>query len=140
MDLSHSVLHFSTHGVFPQKQSENNPFTNSGIVISDGDSIPDGDAVARGETSYLLSPKKIILNGIKMQDSHVTMMACVSGLSREGLGGDALGMDWALTQAGATSILASHWMVSAADAASFLELFYTKWLMEKKSRGHAFWE
>ena len=134
------MLHFSTHGVFPKKLSDNNPFTNSGIVLSDGESLPDANLVARGDTTHLLSPRKIILNGIKMQDSHVTMMACVSGLSREGLGGDALGMDWALTQAGATSILSSHWMISAADAAVFFRIFYTKWLKEKKSRGHAFWE
>ena len=140
INLCNSVLHFSTHGVFPKKLSDNNPFANSGIVLSDGESLPDANLVARGDTTNLLSPKKIILNGIKMQDSHVTMMACVSGLSREGLGGDALGLDWALTQAGATSILASHWMVSAADAACFFKLFYTKWLMEKKSRGHAFCE
>jgi CHAT domain-containing protein len=88
----------------------------------------------------LLSPEKVISNELKMQDSHVTLMACVSGLSREGLGGDALGLDWALVQAGATSILASHWMVSAADAAIFFELFYKKWLQEKKSRRHAFRE
>jgi hypothetical protein len=140
VNLSNSVLHFSTHGVFPKKSSDKNPITCSGALISDGKSLPDANKAAKGEISHLLSPEKVISNELKMQDSHVTLMACVSGLSREGLGGDALGLDWALVQAGATSILASHWMVSAADAAIFFELFYKKWLQEKKSRRHAFRE
>ena len=139
-DLCNRVLHFSTHGVFPRESSGNNPITNSGIVISDGNSLPDANEIARGKISHLLSPEKIISNKIKIKGSHVTLMACVSGLSHEGLGGDALGMDWALAQAGATSILASHWMVSAADAATFFKLFYIKWLQENKSRGQAFRE
>jgi CHAT domain-containing protein len=140
MDLCNSVLHFSTHGVFPQKMANRNPFANSGIVISDGNSLPDANLVARGETTHLLSPQQILQNGLQLKESHVTMMACVSGLSLEGLGGDALGLDWALSQAGAKSILASHWMVSAAAAADFFRLFYNKWLMENKPRGKAFRE
>ena len=140
LNLNNSILHFSSHGFFPAKDPDKNPFTNSGALISDGKSLPDKNKAARGEISHLLSPEKLISNEIKMKNSHVTLMACVSGLSREGLGGDALGLDWALVQAGATSILASHWMVSAADAAGFFELFYEKWLKEKQSRGHAFRE
>ena len=140
LDLGNSILHFSTHGFFPRKEADKNPFTHSGALISDGETLPDRNEVAKGEISHLLSPGKLTSNELRMRDSHVTLMACVSGLSREGLGGDALGLDWALVQAGATSILASHWMVSAADSAVFFELFYQKWLKEKQNRGQAFRE
>jgi CHAT domain-containing protein len=61
----------------------------------------------------------------------------VSGLSREGVGGDALGMEWAMIQAGAASVLSSHWDVSAPLAATFLDAFYEQWLDKKRSRAEA---
>ncbi|HEY2151202.1 MAG TPA: CHAT domain-containing protein, partial [Vicinamibacterales bacterium] len=69
--------------------------------------------------------------------SHVSLMSCVSGLSREGRGGDALGLEWALIQAGATSLLASHWYISARLAADFFERFYQHWLVDGMSRAAA---
>ena len=64
-------------------------------------------------------------------------MTCVSGLSREGLGGDALGTDWACTQAGAASLLTSHWNVNAKVAAPFVSRFYDLWLGDRLSRAEA---
>jgi CHAT domain-containing protein len=65
------------------------------------------------------------------------MMACVSGLSREGVGGDALGLEWAMIQAGAASVLSTHWNVRANLAATFVRTFYEQWLGKKRSRADA---
>ena len=66
------------------------------------------------------------------------MMACLSGLAKEGIGGDALGLDWACIQAGSASLISTHWEVSARCAARFFTLFYEKWIDKKQSRGSAF--
>ena len=65
------------------------------------------------------------------------MMACVSGLAKEGIAGDTLGLDWAFIQAGASSLISTHWEVSAACAARFFKLFYEKWIDDKQSRASA---
>jgi CHAT domain-containing protein len=64
-------------------------------------------------------------------------MACVSGLAKEGLAGDTLGLDWVFIQAGASSLISTHWRVSAACAARFFELFYEKWVDGEQSRASA---
>jgi CHAT domain-containing protein len=66
------------------------------------------------------------------------MMACVSGLAREGIGGDSLGLDWALIQSGATSLVSTHWAVSASCAAKFFDGFYARWVGEGLPRAEAF--
>lgn len=130
-----SVIHFSTHGI--AEIAGHNPYTNSGLVLSDGQNLPDRNAIAKGDLENVLTPKKVVESGIDLKNSHVSMMACVSGLSREGLGGDALGLDWALVNAGAQSVLSSHWFVRAAQAALFFELFYDLWLNQGQSKAMA---
>ena len=138
--LTNKLMHFSTHGIFPKAQEKQNPFTQSGLILSDCQGLPDQDTVDSGNRDNVLTPSKILENALEYKDCHISMMACVSGLSREGLDGDALGMDWAFIQAGATSLLSSHWYISAQSAAGFFERFYDEWLQKKKSRGQAFSE
>ena len=135
-DLPGAILHFSTHGV--SEIGSKNPYTGSGLVISDGHDLPDKDRIAAGDFSAVLTPQKLVESNLDLHDSHVSMMACVSGLSREGLGGDALGLEWALVNAGARSVLSSHWMISARLAAEIFERFYRFWLGEHQSRAMAF--
>lgn len=134
---AHHILQFCTHGIFPNLNEAQNPFYQSGLVLSDGNSLPDEDAVVQGSYENVLTPSKIFDLGLKFTDCHVSVMACVSGLSREGIGGDALGLDWAFIQAGAASLLSSHWYVSAELAAAFFERFYYHWLSKDKSRASA---
>jgi CHAT domain-containing protein len=61
----------------------------------------------------------------------------VSGLSKEGIGGDALGLEWAMLQAGAKSILSTHWNIEATHSLQFLKKFYTYWLIEKNSKAYS---
>jgi len=135
-NLPDAILHFSTHGV--SEIGSNNPYTGSGLVISDGHDLPDKDKIAGGDFSAVLTPQKLVESNLDLHNSHVSMMACVSGLSREGLGGDALGLDWALVNAGARSVLSSHWMISARLAADIFDRFYKYWLGENQTRAMAF--
>ena len=137
LDLRGQVLHFSTHGIFPKGSEAQTPFTESGLVMTDGKALPDEDAVGLGDRASVLTPEKVFDGGLDLRESHVSVMACVSGLARDGVGGDALGMDWAFLQAGAASLVSSHWYVDAELAAEFFCLFYEIWLDESKGRGEA---
>ncbi len=137
LDLRGRLLHFSTHGIFPSLSEAQNPFTESGLVMAGGSGLPDEDAIGAGDRTSVLTPENVFNGNLDLRGSHVSVMACVSGLARDGLGGDALGMDWAFLQAGATSVLSSHWNVNAGLAAEFFCLFYEAWLGKNKPRGEA---
>ena len=83
----------------------------------------------------LLSPARVM--NLDVSGSHVTLQACVSGLMREGVGGDALGLEWALMLRNADSILSTHWNVSARESSAFCISFYKQWLATRKSRAAA---
>ena len=136
--LDHRIVHFSTHGWFPL--GAKSPFHDSYLLLAGSDGLPDMERVARGEHEGRLTPNAILDSRLDLEGSHVSMMACVSGLAKEGIGGDALGLDWALIQAGASSLVSTHWKVSAACAARFFALFYEKWLEEGRPRATAFRE
>jgi CHAT domain-containing protein len=132
-----TLINFSTHGIFPQNQVDKNPFYHSGLIMSDGGSLPDKNAISKGSLDGVLTPNLIFDLNMRFDDCHISMMSCASGLSREGIGGDALGLDWAFIQGGACSLLSSHWYVSAAQASRFLNSFYQLWLEQGLSRGKA---
>jgi len=122
------VIHFSTHGMFPLPNTVRTPYEHAGLILADGKSLPDDRRITAGRLETVLTPRRILEGEFDLTGSHISMMACVSGLSREGIGGDALGMEWALIQAGAASVLSSHWNVSAPIAAAFLRTFYSHWI------------
>jgi CHAT domain-containing protein len=62
------------------------------------------------------------------------LRACVSGLSKEGQGGDPLGLEWALLARGAEAVLATHWDVDYRSAGAFCRHFLRVWVGEKQSR------
>jgi CHAT domain-containing protein len=134
-ELTGRVVHFSSHGMFPLKELDRSPFDYSGLLLADGAALPDTKAI---DIATVLTPRTVLDRNLDFTGSHVSMMACVSGLSREGVGGDALGMEWAMIQGGAASVLSTHWDVSAQLAAAFLDLFYEQWLGQNQSRAKAF--
>ncbi len=134
------VVHFATHGIFPQEEGagSRNPFDYSGLALAGADGLPDKVRMARGEENEkLFTPARALEARLDLSGSHVTLQACVVGLAREGIGGDALGLDWALFQLGASSLLAAHWYVSAELTTEFCLCFYRAWLQQGKSRGAA---
>jgi CHAT domain-containing protein len=134
--LDHRIVHFSTHGQFPEKGG--NPFHDSYLLLADTGGLPDETRVIRGEHMGKLTPSGILDTGLDLEGSHISLMACVSGLAKEGIAGDALGLDWAFIQAGASSLVSTHWNIGAANAARFFTSFYSKWLEGKQSRASAF--
>ena len=135
-DFDHKLVHFSTHGWFPEK--EGNPFHDSYLLLASVDGLPDKERVVGDDQAGKLTPSVILDSELDFTGSHVSMMACVSGLAKEGIGGDTLGLDWAFIQAGASSLISTHWEVSGAAAARFFTLFYEKWIEDAQPRISAF--
>jgi len=139
LDMTNRVVHFATHGVFPKDDIEGrnpNPFKSSGLALASDGRLPSLDAAIRGTSMEgLLTPERVLTLNVK--GSHVTLQACVTGLAKEGIGGDALGLDLAFLLAGAQSLLTTHWDVSAHASADFSRRFYQKWLLEGATRAAA---
>ncbi len=135
--LAGAIVHFSTHGWF---EHEKNPFDKAYLLLADGKGLPDIDQVTASDYEGKLPPRDILDARLDFSGSHVSMMACLSGLAKEGVAGDILGLDWALIQSGARSIISTHWEVSAACAAEFFERFYTGWIHDGKPRATAWRE
>ncbi|HSF30837.1 MAG TPA: CHAT domain-containing protein [Candidatus Tectomicrobia bacterium] len=144
LDWKNRIVHFATHGTFPHESRTHdgrdpNPYSGSGLVLAYEKRLPDLTWITSGNgNDTLLTPEKVL--DLDLSGSHVTMQACVSGLAKEGIGGDALGLDWALLQAGAASLLATHWNVEASASAEFGVRFYRKWLVDRQPRGVAWRE
>jgi tetratricopeptide (TPR) repeat protein len=132
--LENTVVHFATHGCFPRPEEAAGPFRSSGLVLSSNGRLPAG----AGDCG-LFSPERIIKreSPFKFNGSHLSLQACVSGLSEEGRGGDLLGLEWSLLMAGAQSVLSTHWNVPVDSSADFCIRFYEEWLVNGQSRAQA---
>lgn len=141
--LKGKLLHFAAHGVFPAEDASGNqnPFECSGVVLAGGKGLPDKQDIGQdADAANLLTPEQVLRSELDLAGSHVTFQACLVGLAREGIGGDALGLDWAVFQAGASSLLSAHWEVSAELSAEFCHSFYKLWLQQGMSRAAAWRE
>ncbi|HEY6923599.1 MAG TPA: hypothetical protein VI653_09030, partial [Steroidobacteraceae bacterium] len=76
-----SLIHIYAHGAFVEAT---NPYTHSGLVVSDGRGLPALD----GDPKRLLTPRMLLEQKPDLSGSHITLCACVSGLGLEGKGGD----------------------------------------------------
>jgi CHAT domain-containing protein/tetratricopeptide (TPR) repeat protein len=132
--LENMVVHFATHGCFPRQGEAADPFRSSGLVLSRNGRLPSG-----ARNCGLFSPERIIERGspFKFNGAHLSLQACVSGLSEEGRGGDLLGLEWSLLMAGAQSVLSTHWNVPVDSSADFCIRFYEEWLLNGQSRAQA---
>ena len=143
--FQHQVVHFATHGIFPESPFEKldpNPYSSSGVVLAANGNLPDLSKLYKSlekriSCDHLLTPANFLQQGFDFLNSHVTLQACVSGLAKRGYGGDALGLEWALLQLGATSILSTHWDVLAQTTSEFTVRFYNRWLNKRESRASA---
>lgn len=135
------LIHFATHGTFPRSS---NPFDNSGLLVADRHRPPqlhlaDPDYPYKNEGNHLLSPKRLI-QGLKedqLQHAHVSLQACVAGYAREGIGGDALGLEWAFFQKGTSSLISTFWNIDIQNANEFYHYFYDAWLNQGMSKARA---
>jgi CHAT domain-containing protein len=131
--LTGQLIHFSTHGTFPV-QTEANPYGSSGLLLSDGQQLP---SLNQPTAAMLLSPEQLMRGKWRFEGAHIGLQACVSGRAKEGIGGDALGLEWAFLLKGAGSVLSTNWNVDAAASAQFCCHFYQKWLLQGYTRAAA---
>jgi tetratricopeptide (TPR) repeat protein len=139
-NLQDKLLHFATHGRFPDGKSniDPNPLKSSGLILSANEDLPDLEILGKGGgEEHVLSPEKISDLKLDFSHSHVTLQACVSGLAKRGFGGDPLGLEWAFLQNGAASILCTNWQTSAQSTSKFATTFYDYWLKKGNSRARA---
>lgn len=134
------LIHFSTHGFFPL---DDNPFDNSGLLLSNNNMLPklftyDPNYKYKNEGEHLLSPERLLNNKeIQLNNSHVSLQACVAGYAREGIGGDALGIEWAFLQKGASSLVSTFWNIDINNSNEFYKYFYEEWLEKGLSKAIA---
>jgi hypothetical protein len=116
--LSDAVVHIGSHGTFAALD----PLNRSGVVLASGGRLP-------GEQGYdaaagLLTPN--MAARLKAKGAHVTLRACVSGKTTQVSSREALGMIWALFQAGSPSVVAASWHVDVRSGAQMLAHFYAE--------------
>lgn len=136
------LIHFATHGFFPKSD---NPFSNSGLLIAYNGKLPhlylnDPDYKYVDEGEHLLSPERIlneVYNFVDIDQSHISLQACVAGYAREGIAGDALGIEWAFMQRGASSMTSTFWNIALTNANDFYKSFYEEWIDKRSSRAEA---
>lgn len=139
---NNQLVHFATHGFFPLSD---NPFHNSGLLIADQGELPElhlGDPNYKymNEGEQLASPKRLLDQNYRkliLDNSHISLQACVAGFAREGIAGDALGLEWAFFQCGAGSITSTFWNIGLENANKFYEGFYELWIRNGKSKAEA---
>lgn len=116
-DLDNVLLHIGAHGIFDPAR----PLDGSGIVLTSGGVLPSGRG--NGALLGLLNPRNAAR--LRIRGSHVTLRACVSGKTTEVTSREALGMIWALFQAGASSVVAAAWHADLRSASHLLSRFYS---------------
>lgn len=119
---SHSVLHFSTHGMAYAAAPE---FAN--LQLCQGE---DGD----NQRIHLLDVLSMDLTGVKL----VFLQACLTKAGRPFMSDEDLSLAWAFTAAGAHAVIATHWSIPDASAWEFTRAFYTHWLQNQCSIAEAF--
>lgn len=105
------ILHFASHGYL----SDDEPGL-SAIVLAQVNR-------ASGTDGYLTSAE---LAGMTLQSDLVVVSACDSGASEKIFGGGAMGLSFALFQAGTVASLLTLWPVPDQDSRRFMEQFYTQ--------------
>ncbi|EOZ96677.1 hypothetical protein A33Q_2447 [Indibacter alkaliphilus LW1] len=133
----HKLYHFSTHGVFPKPvanadHKQLNPYYNSGLLLMSDGKKPELEAMFNyHQGQHLLSPEVLTGSGVSLLGSHVSMQACVSGRSKEGYGGDALGLEWAFFYCGVSSMISASWDIDVDWSNLFFKKFYSIWMNEQ---------
>ncbi len=123
------VLHFACHGIFGL-DVPGGAALDSGLVLSDGGSVPRLVDVARAAPSarsnWFLTAREIL--GLTLHTDLVALRACSSGRVEADPGDELFGLLRAFLYAGAPSVMASLWNVSKNSSQLLLQEFYKAWL------------
>ena len=82
-----------------------------------------------------LNPQKIFSSKAQWKNDDISFQACVSARSKEGVGGDALGMESAAFFCGASSMLTGAWYIPLEGANKFFMLFLQILAQQKVEQG-----
>lgn len=130
-----ALLYVNGHGLFPEEwigdALDPNPYRSAGMVLAHDGKLPKRSA----DWPHRLTPALVIESRrLDVAAATVVLQGCVSGLAKEGRGGDALGLEWAFLARGADTVLASHWNVLYPSAGAFCRRFCKAWLGDRKRR------
>nr|MBN2278291.1 CHAT domain-containing protein [candidate division Zixibacteria bacterium] len=132
---SPEILHLATHGfVCQDKEARDNlkiyienPLLNSGLILAGGNhTLSHNDTNPKDEDGILtaLEVCGMNLHGTRL----VTLSACETALGDILYGEGVVGLRRAFQQAGAESILMSHWKISDRETSEYMSRFYRYWL------------
>lgn len=114
------IILIAGHGKFNPKD----PINDSGIYLS-----KNGESSNTSKYQVeLITPSQMA--SLNISGSHLDLLACVSGETTAITSREALGMIWAMFQAGSSSINASAWKVNIDSAKELVKTFYYYWLKE----------
>lgn len=113
-----ALLHVAAHG----EASTARPLQERGIGLGGGGAV-------------CLNAEQV--GALEVVGAHISLRACLIGLSTEITSREALGFVWSLLGAGTATLTSGVWAVNIASAARYFALFYDAWLGEGQSRAAA---
>ncbi|MCS6832830.1 MAG: CHAT domain-containing protein, partial [Flammeovirgaceae bacterium] len=141
---SPDILHIATHGFFiPEKQEipENkrnydNPLLRSGLLLAGAELAFKKQSIPTQENGILTAQEAINLS---LEETElVVLSACETGLGEIKNGEGVFGLQRALQEAGAKSVLMSLWKVDDTATQEMMGLFYENMLLKKQDKRTAF--
>ncbi|MCC5944690.1 MAG: CHAT domain-containing protein [Bernardetiaceae bacterium] len=137
---SPNILHIATHGFFiPEKEKTNgfdNPLLRSGLLLANAEMTLNQKATEETENGILTAQEAIDLD--LYHTDLVVLSACETGLGEIKIGEGVFGLQRALQEAGAKTVLMSLWKVDDEATQKMMVLFYENMLLKKQDKRTAF--